>query len=147
MVSAAPLGRLIAKAREDPTRLQPLLQELSLVHPELLALVQTHQADFMALLNGGAPPTRSNDGCASSRERFDMIARSERPKMTQNKFDSARQVQSCHYIITSSSSCQSGSPVGNSLCSRTAMQHPCGVPCSLAPPTHAALVRLGYNGE
>ena len=30
------------------------------MHPELLALVQANQADFMALLNG-APPMRSND--------------------------------------------------------------------------------------
>jgi UV excision repair protein RAD23 len=44
-------------ARQNPSLVQPLLEELSRSNPALLQLIQANQADFMALLNGTAPST------------------------------------------------------------------------------------------
>ena len=43
------------RARQNPSLVQPLLEELSRSNPPLLQLVQQNQSDFMSLLNGTTP--------------------------------------------------------------------------------------------
>lgn len=45
------LMQLVALVRQNPTMLQPLLEELSRSNPTLLQFINAHQADFQALLN------------------------------------------------------------------------------------------------
>ena len=64
------LVSLVARARQNPQSLQPLLAELCPSDPHLVTLVRENQGDFMALLNGPAPqPAPPIDFAALRRER------------------------------------------------------------------------------
>ena len=72
MLAEPQLVQLIAMARQNPSLVGPLLEELSRSAPQLLQLVQANQTDFMALLNGdqalptaAAPPAVPPAGAAA----------------------------------------------------------------------------------
>ena len=54
------IQEIIAKARQDPALAQSLLEDLAKSNPMLAQLVNEHQADFMALLNGPGAAKRQS---------------------------------------------------------------------------------------
>ena len=55
MRASPELVEVVAIARRDPSRLQPLLVELSRFHPHLILLIQSNQREFQMLLNETTP--------------------------------------------------------------------------------------------